>query len=137
MMRSWPTVSLLINSLHALQRVWIASADALKQLDLAGGRALPVEPLGVAAGGIARGRCREEVADGLGEAARRRLRQDPAGFRRGDDIVDPIEIGDDDGGAAGHAFEQHIGPTLAQRRVDEEIRRAVDAGEALLRLAAK
>ena len=54
----------------------------------------------------------EELADRGGEPARRDIRHDASGLGCGDDIGDAADFGDDDRGAASHAFQQHVGPAF-------------------------
>ena len=54
-----------------------------------------------------------------------------------DDIGDPRHIGHDDRRAAGHAFQQDIGPAFVARDEQQEVGRAVDFGQAILRHAAE
>ena len=112
-------------------------ADFAKQRDLAVGRGLPVELLGIGTGRGARRRRREEIADCGGEALRGHCRDDPAGRRGGDDVGNAGNLRHHDRRAAGHAFEQHIGPALMRRDQQQQIGRLINLREPLLRQSAE
>ena len=83
------------------------------------------------------GWCYEKVADCGGNQARRRLRQDDPRLGCGNDILDAVDIRDNDGGAAGDAFQQHVGPALRARYQQQQIGRGVNFRKAVLRHAAE
>jgi len=107
-------------------------ADLAKQRDLPLCRALPVEALGVGAGRGTRGQGSKKLAGSHGEAVGGGLLHDPPGLRRGDDIGNAIDVGDDDRGAAGHAFKQDIGPSLERRDEQQEVGGAIDFRKTIL-----
>src|SRR6516225_7159982 len=106
--------------------------DLAKQRNLPYCRALPVEPLRVGAGLGAGGQSSEEVAGCPREPVWGGLLEDAAGLGRPDDIGDAINVGNDHRGAAGHAFEQDIGPAFVGRDEQQQVGSAVDVRKALL-----
>ena len=111
-------------------------ADLPKQRDLPFCRALPVEALGVSTGRSTGGQGSEKVAGGDGEPGRGLLHDAPC-LGRGDDIGDAINVGDDHRGAAGHAFEQNIGPAFVRRNEQQQVGSAIDVRKAILRQVAE
>ncbi|KAF1858337.1 hypothetical protein Lal_00014841 [Lupinus albus] len=87
--------------------------DARKQRQLAIGRVVPAEPLRVAAGGGVVRVVLAQRRQRVGDALRRAFLHQHARFRPGDHFRRAPHVRRDDGRAAGHRFEQHVGPAFA------------------------
>src|SRR6516164_9497562 len=107
-------------------------ADLAKQRDLPFYRAPPVEALRVGAGCGTGGQGSEEIAGCRSESVGGGFLHDAPCLGRGDDIGDAINVGDDHRGAAGHAFEQDIGPAFVRRDEQQQVGSAVDLRKAIL-----
>ncbi len=111
--------------------------DRLEQIELAVGRALPIEAFGITPGVGPRRRRGEKSAHRIGDPVGRRVGDNSPRLGRADNIGDAREVGNDHRSAASHAFQQDVGPAFVPGDEQEGVGRAVDRWQPILRDAAE